>query len=151
MIATREAVMSALFTLLQSATFAQPVNDNTTWATTSRRLKLWSDVPKSQRPALFMIEPTETPSYADIIDLPPKFSMSVELFVYIDSSDMSTIPATDLNVIMDAIIAVLAPNAGAQTLGGLVKYCRINGRVIKASGDLDGDGLMVIPLTILCP
>lgn len=36
-----------------------------------------------------------------------------------------------------------------QTLGGLVPHCWIDGKVMKDPGDLDGDGIAVIPLKIL--
>ena len=39
--------------------------------------------------------------------------------------------------------------ATGQTLGGLVSHCRVDGAVLKDPGDLDGDGLLWVPLKIL--
>jgi hypothetical protein len=38
---------------------------------------------------------------------------------------------------------------GRQTLGGLVSHCWIDGKIMKDSGDIDGDGIAVIPVKIL--
>jgi len=40
---------------------------------------------------------------------------------------------------------------GRQTLGGLVSNCYIDGKIMKDPGDLDGDGIAVIPVKILAP
>jgi hypothetical protein len=147
----REAVMAALLAKLTAVTFTAPVNGQTSFVTVSRRLKLWSDVPKSQRPALFVAEHREQPSYQTEA-LPVKTTLSVDLFIYIDSSDRNTIPAAALNTMLDAIDAALKPapaDNNRQTLGGLVSHCRIDGQVLKDPGDLDGDGLLWVPLKIL--
>jgi len=144
----REAVLTALVALLQGVVFAQPVNGARGFVSVSRRLKLWSDVPKSQRPALFVTEHREHQSYQNEA-LPAKTTLSVDLFVYIDSSDRNTIPAVALNTLMDALETALKPASGArQTLGGLVSHCRIEGAVLKDPGDIDGDGLLWAPLKI---
>lgn len=147
----REAVMAALLARLQAIVFTAPINGHTSFATVSRRLKLWSDVPKSQRPALFVAEHREQPIYQSEA-LPIKTTMNVDLFVYIDSSDQNTIPAVALNIMLDAIDAALKPapaDTNRQTLGGLVSHCRIDGQVLKDPGDLDGDGLLWVPLKLL--
>jgi hypothetical protein len=147
----REAVMAALVALLEGVAFASPVNGQTGFVSVSRRLKLWSDVPKSQRPALFVTEHREQPNYQSEA-LPTKTTLSVDLFIYIDASDRNTIPAAALNTMMDALEAALKPQPSdnnRQTLGGLVSHCRIDGAVLKDPGDLDGDGLLWVPLKIL--
>jgi hypothetical protein len=40
---------------------------------------------------------------------------------------------------------------GRQTPGGLVSNCYIDGKIMKDPGDLDGDGIAVIPVKILAP
>ncbi|HXY57616.1 MAG TPA: hypothetical protein VEH76_03455 [Methylocystis sp.] len=147
----REAVMTALVARLQSIVFSAPVNGQTSFLTVSRRLKLWGEAPKSQRPALFVTEHREQPSYQSEA-LPIRTTLSVDLFIYIDSSDQNTVPASALNIILDAIDAALKPgpaNNNRQTLGGLVSHCRIEGQVLKDPGDLDGDGLLWVPLKLL--
>ncbi len=148
---SREAVMAALVAKLQGAAFSAPVNGKTTFASMSRRLKLWADTPKSQRPALFLTEHREQQSYQSEA-LQGRTTLNVDLFVYIDASDMNTVPAISLNIIMDAIETALKPaptDDGRQTLGGLVSHCRIDGQVMKDPGDLDGDGLLWVPLKIV--
>lgn len=145
----RETVMTALVGLLAGTRFALPVNGQSGFVSVSRRLKLWSDVPKSQRPALFVAEHREQQSHQNE-GLPAKTTLAVDLFIYIDSGDKNTIPAIALNTILDALEAALRPaNGSRQTLGGLVSHCRIDGAVLKDPGDLDGDGLLWVPLKIL--
>ncbi|MGA8170015.1 MAG: hypothetical protein WB816_04155 [Methylocystis sp.] len=147
----REAVMTALVALLEGVVFASPVNGQTGFVSVSRRLKLWADTPKSQRPALFVTEHREQQNYQNEA-LPAKTTLSVDLFIYIDSSDRNTVPAAALNTIMDALEAALKPAPMAnnrQTLGGLVSHCRVDGAILKDPGDLDGDGLLWVPLKIL--
>ena len=148
---TREAIMSALLIKLAGVVFAAPISGQTNFVTLSRRLKLWSDVPKSQRPALFIAEHREQPAYQNEA-LAAKTTLHVDLFVYIDSSDRNTTPAIALNTILDAIETALKPGPldnNRQTLGGLVSHCRIDGQVLKDPGDLDGDGLLWVPLKLL--
>jgi hypothetical protein len=148
---SREAIMSALFALLSGATFAPLSDGNTGFVTKSRRLKLWTDV--GEQPAIFMAEHSENPSY-QAENSPQKNSLDVEVYVYFKTPVTDEVkPAIDLNSILDGIDAALAPSitTGKQTLGGLVSHCRIDGKVLKDPGDIDGQGLAVIPIKILVP
>ena len=120
----------------------------------SRRLKLWSDVPAAMRPACFLHE-GGTETYADAASN-PKRSLSLRLFVYADAHDPGTPGASALNAVMDALDAALAPAGadavlGRSTLGGTAWRCGIEGKVLKDPGDLDGDALLVVPITIVLP
>ena len=121
----------------------------------ARRLKLWSDVPPAMRPACFLFE-GGTETYADTATDPAKRSLSLRLFIYIDAHDPGTVGAIQLNDIMDALDVALAP-AGADltlgrcTLGGAAYRCAIDGKPMKDPGDLDGDGLLLVPITIVLP
>jgi len=140
----REAIISALFSL---ASGAAP------FATASRRLRLWSSVAPSEKPALFLAERSDT--YARGNEAVPEIvTMDLEIYIYIDAGkDESVVPASTLNPLLDAIDAALAPSrlTGLQTLGGLVSHCWIEGKILKDAGDLDGDGVAVIPVRILVP
>ena len=143
----REQALVALSTRVASA-YA--------WATPpSRRLKLWSDVPPAMRPACFLFE-GGAETYVDAAAATPKRSLQVRLFVYIDAHDPAAIGAVALNTIMDALDAALEP-AGADlalgrvTLGGAVHRASIDGKPLKDPGDLDGDGLLVVPITLVLP
>jgi hypothetical protein len=147
---SRETVSSALFSLLQTATFSSPVGGFTTWASSSRKLLLFSDVPMLARPALFLTEHHENSTYQSE-NTPVKMTIMYNVFVYTNAA-ANVIPAQDQNVIMDAIDAALAPNInGVQTLGGLVSHCRIDGQTLKDPGDIDGDGLLWFPIRVFGP
>jgi hypothetical protein len=150
---SRETIIAALCARLATTQFATPVNSCDTWATLSRRLKLWSDVPATDQPALFVAEHGENIAYASE-NLPGKTTLNVDLFVYIAAGrDPERAPARALNVVLDGLCAALAPDpaSGRQTLGGLVQHCRIEGRIVKDPGDLDGQGLALVPVRILAP
>ena len=100
---SREAIAAALFSTV-SAAYA--------WGSTpSRRLKLWADVPATQRPALFMQEASPQ-SYVWTAQPNPKRTYGAKLFVYVDTHDQNAIGSQTLNAIMDAIDAALAPPPG---------------------------------------
>ena len=146
---TREAILTALFNKLSTVVFASPVKGTTGFVTSSRRIKHWADVAKTERPALFMACHGETTSYK-AENSPVYLSLSIKLFIYIDSSDMSSIPDIDISVILDAVHSALSPGSGEQklTLGGIVSHCRIDGSILRDPGDMDGDGIIVIPVTV---
>jgi len=140
----REAIISALFALVSGAA---------PFATASRRLQLWSSVPSSEKPALFLVERGD--NYARASEaVPEAVTMQLEIYIYIDAGkDQSIVPASALNPLLDAIDTALAPSplTGLQTLGGLVSHCWIEGKIMKDAGDLDGDGVAVIPVRVLVP
>ena len=119
----------------------------------SRRLKLWSDVPPVMRPACFLFE-GGVETYENAAGAVPKRSLAVKLFVY--AHDPARIGAAALNAVMDALDDALAPAGvdvalGRNTLAGNAYRCAIEGRPMKDPGDLDGDGLLVVPITIVLP
>ena len=119
----------------------------------SRRLRLWSDVPPAMRPACFLFEGgTETYSGTG----PIRRTLSLRLFVYVSARDPAVPGAALLNAVMDALDAALEPAGpelalGRCTLGGAAYRCSIEGRPLKDPGDLDGDGLLLVPITIVLP
>ena len=144
---TRERAIGAL---LQRITAAYA------WAAApSRRLKLWSDVPPAMRPACFLFE-GGAETYDNAAGGTPKRSLELRLFIYVDAHDPRIIGAATLNAIMDALDVALAPASadlalGRSTLGGTVYRCSIDGKPLKDPGDLDGDGLLVVPIRIILP
>ena len=138
---SREQIMTALFALVSSSPGL---------VTSFRRLRLWSDVPSGEKPALFMYERAEKISNGNA-DLPIT-ELNVDLFIYIDAGkDQSIAPITVLNPLVDAVVNALKPGPAfrSQTLGGLVSRCYIDGQIMKEPGDLDGDGIAIIPVKIL--
>lgn len=138
---TREQIMTALFALVCTAPGFQ---------TQSRRIKLFSDVGSGEKPALFMYErPEKITNGNNKLTIT---ELNVDLFIYIDAGkDQSSVPITVLNPLIDALASVLQPAApfADQTLGGLVSRCYIDGQIMKEPGDLDGDGIAIIPVKIL--
>lgn len=143
---SREAAFSALFARV-SAAYG--------WALASRRLKLWSEVPPGQRPALFQLE-SGPESYQWTSLATPRRSFDAKLLLYFDARDPSRPGACALNQALDALDAALAPAGadlarGRQTLGGVVHDCRIVGVPVRDPGDLDGDGLAVVSVRLVGP
>ena len=149
MSATREEVMGALFALLD-----QRIPGVVTY---SRRMALPSDVPPARQPALLLWEQperTEDPGRG----APVKRTWEVWVVVYFQNRNKAVAGATILNPLLDTIEAALAPTGAghavnAQTLGGLVSSCEINGETHKQLGDTDpmGQGGAIVPLTIVVP
>lgn len=141
---TREAAFSALFTRISGA-YA--------WKNTpSRRLVLWDASPKPERPALYQFEGGKD-AYKWTASPYAARTVEARLFIYLDSSDHSAATAPLMNSIKDAIDAALAPDplTGKCTLGGTCEYCRIEGDIISDPGDIDDDGLIVLPIKITLP
>ncbi len=138
----REAIYAALFVKIQGAA---------TFATSSRRLRHWSDVPAAEQPALFQIQKTETAKQRR--GLPPEWTLAADVFLYAHAPDDLTPPATVLNPLLDAIEAALAPDpvSAVQTLGGLASHCWIEGKIETDEGVLGGQAVAVIPILILAP
>jgi hypothetical protein len=62
------------------------------------------------------------------------------------------------NLIIGGCRKVLAPQPDdpgfldkRNTLGGLVHHCFISGRIFKDPGDIDDQGMIVIPIKVLVP
>ena len=155
-VADREAAYLALFALGQGMSWPSTLGDGGSFVTTSRRVKLFNDVGADQRPALFQAEHDET--WTQKTGLPYKRQLNAHWIIYIASGkDSMSVPADELNAILTAAEVALAPKPGdpgwpsRNTLGGLVYHCWIEGEVFKDPGDLDGDGLLMIPFKILAP
>ncbi len=143
----REAALTALQSVIAAA-YAWKLGP-------SRRLKLWSDVPSAMRPACFIFEGGQE-TYAWSESATPKRVMEVKIFVYLNAKDSSITGAALLNDVMDALDAALSISGadfarGRNTLGGAVHLCRIDGKTLKAPGDLDGDALLLVPVKLILP
>jgi hypothetical protein len=139
----REEIIEALFQLALTATV---------FNTSNRRLQLWSKV--ASFPALFIQTVGSHYPPRDVRGLPPKRTVTAELWVYTDvGKDPNANPEQALNDIIDAIETALAPNvmSNAQTLGGLVSHAWIEGEIEQFPGVLDGIAKAIIPVKILIP
>jgi hypothetical protein len=137
---SREQIYSALFTLVGGAA---------DFVTTTRRIKEYSDVDQSTQPALLQVELGE--KWDAPPGMPPLVTLNARLFIYCETGDPTAVVSTQLNGLLDAVSAALAPAPDAeerQTLGGLVFHCRIAGEVMIAEG-LSGQSEAVLPIEIL--
>lgn len=145
----REEIAQALFAKLTAATFATPIRGKTTFQKTSRRVRLWTEVPREDRPSLMMMCHSESPRWSNEL-APPYTEFDFEVFVYLDASGESYVADTDINIVLDALYAALKPppHQRKQILNGLVSHARIEGQILRVPGDLDGDGLIVVPIKV---
>lgn len=151
MTTSREAVMTALFDLLRTASGVQ-------WKTASRRLRHWSDVPPQDRPALFLSENGgERIAHQSETFTSREMQVAIIVYTWAQKDNEGLVPAAQLNDILDAIEAALLPAGrdlalfGRQTLNGLVSHVYISGEVEKDPGDMDEDGILIVPLSVLVP
>jgi hypothetical protein len=141
----REQIYSALFATLQSALGSR-------FATVSRRWKASDQVAPESRPALFVVQTGER-AKTNINGEPIIWIASVDLVIYTQGSgDEQTIPSQELNELLDAIEAALAPPAnseGKQTLGGKVSHCRLQGSLSIRENVNGTSALAVLPVEIV--
>lgn len=141
----REALYGSLFALVSGAAG---------FVTASRRLRHWSDVAAQEQPALFMVQKRETAVRQR--GLPPKWTLTVDLFVYARAPDDVSPAGPVINPLLDAIEAALAPlgpdaAGNAQTLGGLAYQAWISGQIETDEGVLGGQAVAIIPIDIIVP
>lgn len=141
---SREAVFDALF---QRMVQAYPWKNEP-----SRRVRLWTDVPTETRPAMYQFE-----GHDEVWEYPnsanPRVVLEASIFIYTAAPKPET-GATILNTVLDAVSLSLLPSGadlttGRQTLGGLVHSARIQGSVTRVPGDIDDDGMAIVPIRIL--
>lgn len=149
---------AVILTLTPSLTLTLPATANGTgislttgFLTSSRRFQFWTQV--SAQPALFLKdwdEETEWPSTTLSIR-----TVKAEVWIYSKAGEnVDLAPVIALNNLLDAIESVFAPDlAGTNrfTLGGLVHWCRLNGRVEKMPGDASGQAVAVAEVEIIIP
>jgi hypothetical protein len=149
--ASREQIADAVFALLQNVPGLRTV---------SRRTRLPTQIGQNEMPALFL--------WGDGVDLYTKeprgaglrrvYEMhAVLLFVSPHQDGDDRTGAEVMHPLLDEIERVVtAPDdflANANTLGGMVERCWIEGEVVKATGDTDpkGIGAAVVPIKVMVP
>ena len=121
--------------------------------TTGRRVIPWGDC--TDQPALFLRDTDERLEYTNT--LLQTQTIKAEVWLYNRSGGDKTIaPITGLNNMLDAVQAAIAPDdpQGLRyTIGGLVFWARMIGRVEKDPGDMDdgGQSVAVADIEILVP
>lgn len=119
--------------------------------TSGRRVLPWDEV--KEQPALFVRDADEDADYTQ--GQWQQLTVSAEVWIYSNLGENPAIaPITGLNNLLDALQATMAPDDPQQyryTMGGLVFWCRISGRILKDPGDLDGQAIAKIPVEIIVP
>jgi hypothetical protein len=140
----REPIYAALFALIAEAA---------PFVTCERRLRHWSDVAPPEQPALFVAQKSETAA-TRALGAPTVWTLAVDLYLYVHSSDPYRPPATLLNPLIDAVEAALAPAAatGIQHLGlpDMVQHAYLAGRIETDEGVLGDQAVAILPVEILC-
>lgn len=146
--------LSPLTLSLAPTANATAVPMSTGFLTVGRRLKYARDV--SAQPALYLRGADEDLEYVETI-LPAQ-TIDGEIVIYSKAGENpDAVPEIALNNLMDAVQSAFAPDVrgmggtGRFTLGGLVHWCRLEGRVIKDSGDLSGQAAAIMPVRITVP
>jgi hypothetical protein len=123
----------------------------TGFLTFSRRFQFWNQV--SAQPALFLRDGDEDQQYLNIIL--SRQTMKAEVWIYSKAGENPDIaPVTALNNLLDAVDAAFSPDdpqTGRFTLGGLVEWCRREGKVLKDPGDASGQAIAVADIEITVP
>ena len=117
--------------------------------TMSRKLKLWGETNQGDRPCMFLHEQPDDLVGGDK-GIPSITTMNVDLFIYTWARGVE-VPAALLNPIIDQVFVTLKPNlqTGKNNLGiAFVDNCWVSGKIFKDPGDLDGDGMAIIPVSI---
>lgn len=148
----RETLYSTLFAMLASAV------DGLAFKTISRRVRIWSEVPPEEQPALFMRQVRE--KAVGERPHPNKWEIDVDVPIYVFAgSGPDDLTAPTLNAAIDRIERLIPTGPpqnrppGAlykpQTLGlpGVLDV-RINGEIMYGEGATSGQGVAVIPIRI---
>lgn len=124
------------------------------FVTISRRVVLFGECPA--QPACYQAEHGD--NVAQVTGMPYKTVVEAKWIIYQNvAQDPAALGAVENNLIIAGCYEALAPKPNdpgwpkRNTLGGLVHHCYIGGQLFKDPGDLDGQGMMVIPIKLLVP
>ncbi len=152
---TREQLLNTILVKIKSMTFGSLINGQNTWISVSRRLKLWSDVPASEQPAAFLVEHEEHDDWRNLGAL--RRRLAPRVWCYAKTDDPSVVGGTYINTMLEAFDATFGMSAqdnfstGQVSLSGATYFVRVEGRVFKDPGDIDGQALLIVPLVVEMP
>ena len=145
--------MAAILLRIQNMSFTTAINGASTWVTTNNVLTLWGDVPANAQPAAFLVTHRESDEYRNL----GLVRRRLELGVWCYSRSDASAGQTDLDIMLAACEAQFGLAAAdhnsrnSLTLGGLVYFCRLEGKVMKDPGDIDKQAMMIVPLVVEIP
>jgi hypothetical protein len=142
--------LSPLMISLAPTVNALGVSLLTGFVTTGRRLIKWDQV--SAQPALFLRSGDEELHYDTILQ---RQDLGAEIWIYSNAGqNPDVVPEIALNNLLDAVQAAFqpdSPSTGRFTLGGLVHWCRLEGRITKSPGDASGQAIALADVLITVP
>ncbi len=144
----REQIYSALLTTLQSALLS-PAGP---FKTVSRRWQDPAQISPADRPALYQVQRDELARTSNINAIPIAWRATVDLVLYTaGDAAPNVVPSTELNSLLDAVEAAIktATPGLAQSLGGKVSHCRIEGKIEIVENVQGAMALAVVPVEIL--
>lgn len=145
------ASITPLTLSLPASSNARAVEFTTGFLTFGRRFKMWSDV--TAQPALFLRDTSETLEYP--LTVMQQQTINAEVWIYSKAGENPDIaPVIALNNLLDCVQNAFTPDDPMSqrfTLGGLVHWCRMSGRIEKSPGDLDGQAIAVADVEIIVP
>lgn len=147
---TREDVYGALFAFADKIRW-RGASGQSAFVEKHRRVKLWDDI--AGQPALCQAEHQEVIQQTTALVYKRTFKASWIIYHTAGRDDPGAIPATETNAILDAVQAAFTPDGpeDLQTLGGLVHHAWIDGAIDKFQGDLDGQTMIVVPISMFVP
>lgn len=156
MATARQDVMDAIMNIIRGMTFSTPINNVSTWATAERRLRLWGDVPPEAQPAVYLVTHREMDEYTGLGLLRRRLELGAWCYAKTGAPATSDIVGGEiLDTMLEAFeAAFIQPDdfsTNENTLGGLVYWCRIEGRVLKDPGDIDDQAMMIVPIVVEMP
>jgi len=146
MISPREQIYSALFAILQGALLA-PAGP---FKTVSRRWQDPSQLSPADRPSLYQVQKDELIA-TGVNGLPLRGRLNLDLVLYTSGdSEPNSVPSTELNSLLDAVEAAIrgVPPGMAQSLGGKVSHCRIEGKIEIVENVQGAMALAIVPVEI---
>jgi hypothetical protein len=155
-----EAIFAALFERVSAVRWLRAGDDPAEprqFITASRRVRLFADVPSNQQPACFQAE--WATDEQQVTNQPYKTTLMANWVIFqCVGKDKKAIGAIENNLIIGGCRKALAPLPAdpgypdkRNTLNGLVHHCFISGRIFKDPGDIDDQGMIVIPIKLLVP
>ena len=145
------SVVSPLTLSIAPTGDATAVAMNTGFAATGRRVVMWND--QKEQPALFLRPGKRNRTDYDGIVLSQR-TLEAELWVYTNAGqDPDAVPSIALDNILDALESVFAPDdpqTNRFTIGGLVHWCQWGEETLEP-GDIDGQAIAVVDITIIVP
>ena len=151
-VSIREQVAEALISKFQGAVAIASGPAQPMFRTVTRRMTMFDQVDSPEQPSVSVFEIGEEYGWQST------GTPSRRLLQFVAVCSARTTPdspgGTVVNDMVTVIEGLFTPDnlsANVCTLGGLAYRCWIDGRVVKDAGDLDGQALVVVPITVMLP